>query len=120
MIIPVRCFTCGKVSQSKVITGSARCAWIKHFARLQVIGNKYESYMMMLIDGKQPVYVRRPVLHVLPVLQSESSNLCSDAMNDLGLKRYCCRRMILTHVNLIDKLLAYHTFTRKEDSGVKR
>ena len=35
-------------------------------------------------------------------------------MNDLGLKRYCCRRMILTHVNLIDKLLAYHSFTRKD------
>ena len=34
----------------------------------------------------------------------------SDAMNDLGLKRYCCRRMVLTHVNLIDKLLAYHSF----------
>ena len=31
-------------------------------------------------------------------------------MNDLGLKRYCCRRMVLTHVNLIDKLLAYHSF----------
>ncbi len=36
-------------------------------------------------------------------------------MDELGLKRYCCRRMVLTHVNLIDKLLAYHTFTRKED-----
>ena len=38
------------------------------------------------------------------------------AMDKLGLKRYCCRRMVLTHVNLIDKLLAYHTFTRKEEA----
>lgn len=37
------------------------------------------------------------------------------AMDELGLKRYCCRRMVLTHVNLIDKLLAYHTFNRKEE-----
>jgi DNA-directed RNA polymerase I, II, and III subunit RPABC5 len=40
-------------------------------------------------------------------------------MDSLGLKRYCCRRMVLTHVDLIDKLLAYHTFTRKEDGGSK-
>jgi DNA-directed RNA polymerases I, II, and III subunit RPABC5 len=71
MIIPVRCFTCGKV-----------------------IGNKYESYMQFLIDKEQP----------------------ETAMDKLGLKRYCCRRMVLTHVNLIDKLLAYHTFTRKEEA----
>ena len=28
-------------------------------------------------------------------------------MDELGLKRYCCRRMILTHVDLVDKLLSY-------------
>jgi hypothetical protein len=36
-------------------------------------------------------------------------------MNELGLKRFCCRRMVLTNVSLIDKLLAYHTFSRKEE-----
>lgn len=29
----------------------------------------------------------------------------SDALDELGLTRYCCRRMILTHVDLIEKLL---------------
>lgn len=28
-------------------------------------------------------------------------------MDALGLKRYCCRRMLLTHVDLIEKLLRY-------------
>ena len=69
MIIPVRCFTCGKV-----------------------IGNKYETYVTMLMEKEK----------------------AEDAMNKLGLKRYCCRRMVLTHVNLIDKLLQYHSFTRKD------
>lgn len=33
-------------------------------------------------------------------------------MDKLGLKRYCCRRMILTHVDLILKLLNYNTLAR--------
>jgi DNA-directed RNA polymerase subunit N (RpoN/RPB10) len=30
-----------------------------------------------------------------------------EAMDQLGCKRYCCRRMLMTHVDLIEKLLAY-------------
>ena len=30
---------------------------------------------------------------------------CREALDGLGLKRYCCRRMVLTHVDLIEKLL---------------
>ena len=32
----------------------------------------------------------------------------SDALDQLQLKRYCCRRMVLTHVDLIEKLLQYN------------
>lgn len=31
-------------------------------------------------------------------------------LDDLGVKRYCCRRMLISHVDLIDEILNY---TRK-------
>ncbi|OIW26194.1 hypothetical protein CONLIGDRAFT_582376 [Coniochaeta ligniaria NRRL 30616] len=64
MIIPIRCFSCGKA-----------CL---------VTGDLWERYLRMIEDeGMQE----------------------GDAMDRLGLKRYCCRRMVMTHVDLIEKLL---------------
>ncbi|KAF1932909.1 uncharacterized protein M421DRAFT_53664 [Didymella exigua CBS 183.55] len=63
MIVPIRCFSCGKVT-----------------------GDLWERYMVML---------------------TQENKLEVDALDELGLTRYCCRRMILTHVDLIEKLLKY-------------
>ena len=62
MIIPVRCFTCGKV-----------------------IGNKWEKYQELIIEYEE-----------------------KDVLDMLGMNRYCCRRMLLTHTELINKLLKYN------------
>ncbi|CAG9462629.1 unnamed protein product [Pedinophyceae sp. YPF-701] len=74
MIIPVRCFTCGKV-----------------------VADKWQPYLDMLKIDYSP----------------------KEAMDSLGLKRYCCRRMVLTHVDLIDKLLQYniHSGADEENAG---
>ncbi|XP_059276748.1 putative late blight resistance protein homolog R1A-3 [Lycium ferocissimum] len=61
MIIPVRCFTCGKV-----------------------IGNKWDQYHELLQAGYKE----------------------KAALDALGVVRYCCRRMLTTHVEFIDKLLS--------------
>ena len=41
----------------------------------------------------------------LKPLQAEYQE--GDALDALQLKRYCCRRMLLGHVDLIEKLLNY-------------
>ncbi|MCL5239671.1 MAG: DNA-directed RNA polymerase subunit N [Candidatus Marsarchaeota archaeon] len=28
-------------------------------------------------------------------------------LDDLGVKRYCCRRMLISHVDLIDEIINY-------------
>ena len=64
MIIPIRCFTCGKV-----------------------IGNKWHRYLELLKEEKE----------------------MAEIFQILGLNRYCCRRMIISHVDLIEKLLKYNS-----------
>ena len=50
-----------------------------------VIANKWEQYKSHLEEGMKEM----------------------DAFNILGMKRYCCRRMFASHVELIDKVLLY-------------
>lgn len=71
MIIPVRCFSCGRVVGSDY----------KRFS---------EQYRKIKETGRDP----RP---------EEISKI----LDDLGLKRYCCRRMVISHIDLIDEILPF-------------
>ena len=73
MIIPVRCFTCGKV-----------------------IGPVYEEYKKRYDEYRRAVDAgEKP---------KENPKMILD---DLGLDRYCCRRMVLSHVDLLKEAAPY-------------
>lgn len=63
MMVPVRCFTCGKV-----------------------IGEIYEEYVKRVSEKKEEP---------------------DRVLTDLGIERYCCKRMIFSHVDLIDEVIKY-------------
>jgi len=68
MIIPVRCFTCGKL-----------------------IGDKWEEFARRVKAGEEP----------------------GGVLDSLGVTRYCCRQMLLTHVEVIDEILRFHEEAEK-------
>lgn len=77
MIIPIRCFTCGKLIAH---------LWENYQQQLQNEVNKLTETYQETIDNQ--------------TVRSIESNI----LNQFDLKRYCCRRMILTHVDLSEKI----------------
>ncbi len=45
----------------------------------------YEEFRKKVLEGKSP----------------------GEAMNELGIKRYCCRRMLLSQVDVIDEIAPF-------------
>lgn len=69
MIVPVRCFTCGKV-----------------------VGDKWEDFARRVKEGDD----------------------AGKVLDDLGLTRYCCRRMLLSHVEIIDEIIKFYEVGKKQ------
>ena len=76
MIIPVRCFTCGKLLADK---------WNFYCKEIEKEKDKEDSVLNVNVKNLQ--------------VTKEGK-----ALDKLGLKRYCCRRMMISHVDLIDTI----------------
>jgi DNA-directed RNA polymerase I, II, and III subunit RPABC5 len=54
----------------------------------------------------------------LELIESEDKEEGAEVMafEELGLTRYCCRRMLLTHVDLVEKLMLYNPLAGSEEA----
>ena len=41
-------------------------------------------------------------------MRVEAGENASDVLDDLGVTRYCCRRMLLSHIEILDDVLKFH------------
>ena len=78
MIIPVKCFTCGNV-----------------------LANKYRFYLYEVQRRKiQKKIDPNEILYLTENFMDKATE--GEVMDDLGLKKMCCRRHMLTHVDILD------------------
>ena len=84
MIIPVRCFTCGKTISDK---------WIPFLEKVKK--KKDEKKEIESIKDLDIEYIN---------LNKPNKSVEGEVMDELGLHRYCCRRMILGNVHLITNI----------------
>jgi DNA-directed RNA polymerase subunit N (RpoN/RPB10) len=82
MIIPVRCFTCGKAISDK---------WIPFIEEV----NEKKQKETNDIKDLDIEYIN---------LDKPNKSIEGEVMDNLGLHRYCCRRMILGNVHLITNI----------------
>tara|TARA_Y100001958_G_C21125015_1_gene467996 strand:- start:429 stop:671 length:243 start_codon:yes stop_codon:yes gene_type:complete len=80
MIIPVRCFTCGKV-----------------------LGNLWEKYNEELQKSYNSEVSNNELMRIVD-LQNNEESAEKKILDNLGIKRYCCRRVMLSTVDLVEKI----------------
>ena len=73
MIIPIRCFTCGKLIADR---------WIEYQKELQ------------------KTYITNPELYQSVNISTQKTNIINHALNKIHLIRPCCRTMFITHVDM--------------------
>ncbi|MCK9292840.1 MAG: DNA-directed RNA polymerase subunit N [archaeon] len=60
---------------------------IRCFSCGQLVADKYDQYLKLINEDKKTP---------------------NEALDSLGVKKYCCRRMLLSHVESIDEIMRYN------------
>ena len=88
MIIPIRCMNCGNILADK---------WLfyqQEVKRLRGNANK-----------NQPIYMDGTSMDGKPIKDNQIPRTPElEVLEHLKLRRYCCRKHMLTHVDLLDKI----------------
>jgi len=67
---------------------------IRCFSCGSLVGDKWEEFARRTKEGEEPRQI----------------------LDDLGMKRYCCRRMLISNVEVIDEFLKYAEVSAKKRS----
>ena len=81
MIIPVRCYTCGKL-----------------------LADKYEYYTNELNRKKLAMNTTEDPLFININYEDIKKTIAGEILDELGLIRICCRKVMLTSINIIDEI----------------
>jgi DNA-directed RNA polymerase subunit N len=88
MIIPVRCFTCGEVMGDK---------WVPYITAVQNDKNK--------VRGEVDIETNDLEMRYIDVHNPEpEKSIEGKILDEMGLHKYCCRRMMLANVHIISYL----------------
>jgi DNA-directed RNA polymerase subunit N len=78
MIIPVRCFTCNRV-----------------------LASKYARYLELISSETN----KENIINGDPDIDLSENNVYQKAFDEIGVgDRYCCKRHLLSHIDLIHKI----------------
>jgi len=66
---------------------------VRCFTCGSLIGDKWEDFAIRIKQGED----------------------AGNVLDSLGVKRYCCRRMLLSHVEIIDELLKFYEEAKKRE-----
>jgi len=114
MIIPIRCFTCGNIIASKYKKYLELMNSKELILRKGVILVKKTSTNVLATDKVFSLKSRKD--HITDFMSAldnkfktgEKLNIEKPIegliMKQLGLKRYCCKRHLICHVDILDKL----------------
>lgn len=80
MIIPIKCFTCGTVIADKYQL------YLDEVRLRKMRTSKYNNY-----DRNNVEYFTK---------ENSEKTIEGQVLDELGLKKYCCRRHMLTHVDI--------------------
>ena len=86
MIIPIRCMNCGNVLADK---------WLFYQQEVKRLRGNSNKNQPIYMDGKS--VPDDPAAKVPDTPEAR-------VLDHLKLKRYCCRKHMLTHVDLLDKI----------------
>jgi DNA-directed RNA polymerase I, II, and III subunit RPABC5 len=95
MLIPVKCYSCGKVLANKYVYFQNQLEIKKKELKQNSVNNINDNNDNN--DNNDPLFININANVV-------KKTIAGEIMDDLGLIRICCRKTLLTSINIVDEI----------------